>query len=224
MISAQELAGLIDHTLLKPVATSIDIIKLCAEAKEYGFAAVCVNPFYVPLAKEQLNGSAVAVCAVAGFPLGAASIKSKAFEADKAVRSGAGEIDMVINIGALKEHRDELVLADIAAVVEAVHAVNPDGLVKVIIEICFLTAEEKIRACLLAERGGARFVKTSTGFGSGGATVEDVALMRQTVGQQIGVKASGGIKTLHQALMLIEAGANRIGASAGVEILKEMKL
>ncbi|WP_034629587.1 deoxyribose-phosphate aldolase [Desulfotruncus alcoholivorax] len=216
------MAGLIDHTLLKPVATSEDIIKLCNEAKKFGFAAVCVNPFYVPLAKEQLSDSAVAVCAVVGFPLGAASIKSKAFEASNAVLSGASEIDMVINIGALKERLDDLVLADIAAVVEAVYANNHDGLVKVIIETCFLTEEEKIRACLLAEKGGARFVKTSTGFGTGGATVEDVSLMRKTVGKQVGVKASGGIKTLQQALAMIKAGANRIGASAGVDIIKEM--
>ena len=224
MISAKEMAGLIDHTLLKPVATSKDIIKLCAEAKKYDFAAVCVNPFYVPLVKEQLSCSAVAICAVVGFPLGAASVEAKAFEAGNAALSGASEIDMVINIGALKEHRDDLVLADISAVVEAVSAVNPQGIVKVIIETCFLGEEEKILACLLAEKGGAHFVKTSTGFGTGGATLEDVALMRKTVGKEIGVKASGGIKSLHQALMLIEAGASRIGASAGVEILNEMKL
>lgn len=222
-ITKTKLAGMIDHTLLKPAATREDIITLCAQAREYNFAAVCINPFWVPLACEQLAGSGVAVCTVIGFPLGATSTTAKAAEAGRAVRDGAGEVDMVINIGALKEHCEEIVLGDIQAVVEAARGQNPDAITKVIIENCYLNREEKILACRLAARAGAQFVKTSTGFGTGGATEEDVALLRATVGPDMGVKASGGIKTAGQALAMIKAGASRIGASAGVDIMKEWK-
>jgi deoxyribose-phosphate aldolase len=222
-ITRNELAGMIDHTLLKPVATREDIIKLCAEAREYGFASVCVNPFFVSLAAGQLKGSGVLVCTVIGFPLGSTSTAVKAFEAGEAVKNGAREVDMVINIGALKERREGVVLEDIRAVVEAARAHDPAAITKVIIETCYLTREEKILACQLAGQAGAHFVKTSTGFGDGGATVEDIALMRETVGPGMGVKASGGIKNARQALAMIQAGANRIGASAGVDIIKEME-
>ncbi len=222
-ITKMNLAGMIDHTLLNPAATSKDIITLCAEAREYNFAAVCVNPYWVSLAAEQLEGTSVAVCSVIGFPLGATSTAVKVGEAGQAVQNGAMEVDMVINIGALKECRTDIVLNDIRAVVEASWAQNPDAITKVIIEACYLNREQKVLVCRLAARTGARFVKTSTGFGSEGATVEDVALMRATVGPEMGVKASGGIKTAGQALAMIRAGASRIGASAGVIIIKEME-
>lgn len=221
-ITREELAGMIDHTMLKPVATRADIIKLCAEAREYGFASVCVNPYYVPLAAEQLKGSDVLVCTVIGFPLGSNSTAVKAFEAREAVKNGAREVDMVINIGALKELNEGVVLEDIRAVVEAARSHDTAAITKVIIETCYLTREEKIKACRLAVQAGAHFVKTSTGFGDGGATVEDIALMREIVGPGMGVKASGGIKNARQALAMIRAGANRIGASAGVDIINEM--
>lgn len=221
-ISKIELAKMIDHTILKPIASSEDIIKLCREAREYGFASVCINPFFVPLAVEQLKDTDVLVCTVIGFPLGCTSTATKVFETGESVKNGAREVDMVINIGALKERREEVVLEDIRLVVEAAHAQDPAAIIKVIVETCYLTREEKILACRLAKQAGAHFVKTSTGFGSGGATLEDVSLMRETVGSQVGVKASGGIKNAQQAIAMIQAGANRIGTSAGVDIIKEM--
>lgn len=214
---------MIDHTLLKAVGTPDEVRRLCLEAMEYGFASVCVNPCYIPLARKILAGSEVKVCAVIGFPLGAATSAVKAFEAGEAVRAGAGEVDMVINIGLLKGGRYDDVLEDIRAVVKAAADANQEAIVKVIIEICYLTDEEKVKACQLAGDAGAHFVKTSTGFGTGGATVEDVALLRKTVGPKMGVKASGGIKTARQAIDMIMAGATRIGASAGIEIISELK-
>ncbi|MBA2132523.1 deoxyribose-phosphate aldolase [Capillibacterium thermochitinicola] len=214
------LAGIIDHTLLKPEATYNDVERLCAEAKEYGFASVCVNPANVSLAVRLLGKSAVKVCTVVGFPLGATTHQVKAEETKEAVGSGAAEVDMVINIGALKSGFYNLVYQDIKAVVEAAGA---QALTKVIIETCLLTTEEKIKACLLALYAGADFVKTSTGFGKGGATVEDVALMRRVVGGRMGVKASGGIRDLATAEAMVKAGANRIGASAGVKIIQELQ-
>lgn len=217
-----EMSAMIDHTLLKPTASGEDMVLLCREATEHSFAAVCVNSFYVPLACKLLNGSGVRVCAVAGFPLGADSTAVKAFAAADAVRSGAAEVDMVLNIGAMKEGRHHVVLEDIKAVVSAVKAVDLGTVVKVIIETCYLNEAEKITACRLARDAGAGFVKTSTGFGDGGATVADVALMRNTVGPEMGVKASGGIKTAAQALAMVAAGANRVGTSSGVAIVREM--
>ncbi|EIJ78344.1 deoxyribose-phosphate aldolase [Bacillus methanolicus PB1] len=209
-------AKMIDHTLLKAEATQEQIIKLCAEAKEYGFASVCVNPVWVKTATEELKGSDVKVCTVIGFPLGANTPETKAFEVNNAIENGATEVDMVINIGALKDKNDELVERDIRAVV---NAAKGKALVKVIIEACLLTDEEKVRACELAVKAGADFVKTSTGFSTHGATVEDVALMRKTVGPDIGVKASGGVRDLKGLKAMVEAGANRIGASSGVKIM-----
>lgn len=217
--AAQSLAGLIDHTALKPQTTQRDIITLCEEARSYGFAAVCVNPSYVHLAAELLRNSPVEVATVVGFPLGATLSAVKAFETAEAIHDGATEIDMVMDIGALKSGDYEHVLEDIAAVVEAAHA--GDAIVKVILEAALLTDEEKVLACRLATAAGAEFVKTSTGFGPGGATVEDVALMRQTVGSEVGVKAAGGIRSYADAQRMIAAGANRLGASAGVLIVEE---
>ncbi len=205
----------IDHTLLKPDATAQMIDKLCAEAKQYDFASVCVNPAWVKRAAQNLAGSDVKVCTVIGFPLGASTPETKAFETRDAIANGATEVDMVINVGALKSGYLELVQRDIAAVVEAAG----DVLVKVIIETGLLTDEEKVTACKLAVAAGADYVKTSTGFGPGGATVEDIALMRKTVGPDIGVKASGGVRDRASALAMIEAGATRIGASAGIAIV-----
>ena len=205
----------IDHTLLKPEATEEQILKLCDEALEYDFYSVCVNSCYVPLAVDKLSGSDVKVAAVAGFPLGAMSTASKVFEAREAVEAGASEIDMVINVGALKEGRYEYVLHEIAALVDVCPCL------KVIIETCLLTDEEIVKACELAVEAGADFVKTSTGFSTGGATSEDVALMRETVGNKAKVKASGGIRTLADAEKFIELGADRLGCSAGVQIMKE---
>lgn len=223
-MTKNELAKMIDHTILKPFATQEDITKLCNEAREYGFASVCINPFFVPLAANLLNDSDVLVCTVIGFPLGSTSTTVKAFEAQEAVKNGALEVDMVINIGALKERREDVVFQDVLAVVEAAKGANPEAVTKVIIETCYLSDEEKVLACQLAKKAGAHFVKTSTGFGSGGATTQDISLMRQTVGPAMGVKASGGIKNLQQVLNMIEAGATRIGASAGVDIVKELAL
>lgn len=206
---------MIDHTALKPETTKVQIETLIEEAKKYQFASVCVNPTWVKLAAEKLAGSDVDVCTVIGFPLGANTSSVKAFETKDAITNGATEVDMVINIGALKDRDDELVLNDIKAVVEAADGV----LVKVIIETCLLTDEEKVRACELAVQAGADFVKTSTGFSTGGATVHDIQLMRETVGPNIGVKASGGVRTKDDVLKMIEAGATRIGASAGVAIV-----
>jgi deoxyribose-phosphate aldolase len=208
----------IDHTVLKPEATRDKILKVCREALQYGFASVCVNPYHVRLVSEELKGSGVKTCAVVGFPLGASTTEIKAYEAKKAVFEGANEVDMVINIGALKQGDMEYVENDIAQVVKA----SGGALVKVIIETCLLTDEEKIAACKTAKKAGAAFVKTSTGFSTGGAAVEDVALMRRTVGNDMGVKASGGIRSLEDALNMIEAGASRIGTSSGVAIINEM--
>ncbi len=214
-----DIASLIDHTLLKPEATPEQIAQLCSEAREYRFAAVCVNPVYVKLAYDLLKGSTVKVCSVVGFPLGATLPEVKAFEARQAIRDGASEIDMVIHVGALKAGDDDLVEQDIAAVVETCR--SGGAICKVILETCFLTEEEKVHGCILAKRAGADFVKTSTGFGPGGATAEDVALMRRTVGPDMGVKAAGGIRTLEALQRMVAAGANRIGASASVKIMQE---
>ena len=208
----------IDHTLLKAAATESDIIKLCSEAKEHSFYAVCVNSCYVPLCKRELAGSDVKIACVAGFPLGAMSTEAKAFEAGQAAKAGADEIDMVINVGFMKAGDTDAVYNDIKAVVDA--AARFGATVKVIIECCELTDAEKVSACRLAEKAGAAFVKTSTGFGSGGATAEDVALMRASVGPAVQVKAAGGIRDKETAEKMIAAGASRIGASAGIEICK----
>lgn len=210
-----ELAKLIDHTALKPETTKAQITQLCKEAKEYGFASVCVNSTWVKLAAELLAGSDVKVCTVIGFPLGANTSAVKAFEAKDAIANGAGEVDMVINIAALKDKEDALVESDIRAVVEAANGT----LVKVIIETSLLSDEEKVRACKIAVKAGTDFVKTSTGFSTGGATKEDVALMRKIVGPTIGVKASGGVRTKQDVEDMVGAGATRIGASAGVAIV-----
>ncbi|GHI00537.1 deoxyribose-phosphate aldolase [Neobacillus kokaensis] len=212
----QNIARMIDHTLLKPEATKEQVVKLVNEAKEYSFASVCINPAWVRIAAELLADTPdVKVCTVIGFPLGATTPETKAFETKNAIENGASEVDMVINIGALKDKQDEKVENDIRSVVEAAKG---KALVKVIIETCLLTDEEKIRACELSVKAGADFVKTSTGFSTGGATVEDIRLMRKTVGPEIGVKASGGVRSREDALAMIEAGATRIGASSGVAI------
>ena len=208
---------MIDHTLLKPDATRFEIEQLCAEALRYGFAAVCVNPSYVQTAARLLSGSPVKVCTVIGFPLGATSTAAKVHEAIQAFNDGAQEADMVMNIGMLKSGEHNFVRNDIAAVVEAGRTRN--AAIKVILETCLLTDEEKISACSLAREAGADFVKTSTGFSKGGAAVQDIALMRKTVGAAMGVKASGGIRTQEQALAMIAAGATRIGATASILIV-----
>ncbi|MEH7439599.1 deoxyribose-phosphate aldolase [Neobacillus drentensis] len=214
----QNVVRMIDHTLLKADATKEEIVTLVEEAKEYLFASVCVNPTWVRTAAEMLSGTPeVKVCTVIGFPLGASTPETKAFETKNAIENGANEIDMVINIAALKDQQDELVERDIRAVVEAAKG---KAIVKVIIETCLLTKEEKVRACELSVKAGADFVKTSTGFSTGGATVEDIRLMRETVGPEIGVKASGGVRSREDALAMVEAGATRIGASSGVSISK----
>lgn len=207
---------LFDHTILKADARKADVEKICAEAKEYGFMSVCVNSFYTAFAAEQLKESDVKVCTVIGFPLGQMSTRAKAAETEIAVADGAEEIDMVINVGALKDKEYETVLADIREVKKACGG----ALLKVIIEACLLTEEEKVKACELSKEAGADFVKTSTGFSAGGATKEDVALMRKTVGEAMGVKASGGIRTKEKAEEMIEAGANRLGTSATVSICR----
>ncbi len=212
------LAKYIDHTLLKPDATQQEIAQLCFEARKYGFASVCVNPTWVSLCAELLKGSSAKVCTVIGFPLGATSSESKAFETETAIRQGATEIDMVINIGALKARDLETVAKDIRGVVQAAH--SHGIIVKVIIETSLLTDEEKTIASLISKEAGADFVKTSTGFAGGGATIHDVELMRKTVGPQMGVKASGGVRTFEDAASMIKAGATRIGASAGVKIIQ----
>ena len=216
---AGDVAPLIDHTLLKPDASQDQIAQLCYEARTYGFASVCVNPAHVKLAAQLLKDSGVPVCTVVGFPLGATPATVKGFETQQAVREGAREIDMVINIGALKSEDYKTVYEDIATVVRAAHAGN--ALVKVIIEAALLSDEEKVIASQLSKAAGADFVKTSTGFGPGGATVADVALMRRVVGPDVGVKAAGGVKDYTDAQAMIAAGATRIGASAGVRIVKE---
>lgn len=223
LISKSELAGLIDHTLLKPEATPDDIIKLCGQAQSFGFAAVCVNSCYVDTASRELAGSNVGVCAVVGFPLGASDPAVKAAEAAVSVRAGATEVDVVMNVGYLKGGLIRQVKADLEGVVRAAHQERPGAMVKVILETCLLSDLEKVEACRLAVAAGADFVKTSTGFGKGGATVSDVALMRRTVGPGIGVKASGGIRDLSAALSMVEAGASRLGTSSGIAILNEYK-
>lgn len=217
--SAKDWASLIDHTLLKPEATDRDIKTLCEEAARYGFASVCVNPAWVKIASCALQGTRVPVCTVIGFPLGATLPDVKAYEARRAIFDGAKEVDMVINVGALKSRDDCLVEHDIRSVVEVAHENN--AICKVIIETALLTDDEKVRACVAARKAGADFVKTSTGFSKGGATVADVALMRSTVGSELGVKASGGVKGLEDARKMVEAGATRIGASVGVKIAQE---
>ena len=217
----QDLAKFIDHTLLKPEATPAEIEKLCQEAKEYHFAAVCVNPPYIKQCAQLLRGTDVDIAVVVGFPLGAHTTETKVFETKQAIADGANEIDMVINIGLLKAKQDAAVGADIRAVVDAAHAAN--AIVKVIIEAALLTDDEKVRACQLSKDAGADFVKTSTGFGPGGATVHDVALMSRAVNGELGVKAAGGIRNYEQAQAMIQAGATRIGASAGVKILQEAR-
>src|SRR5687768_11331598 len=217
--TAHDWASLIDHTLLKPEATEGDIRRLCDEAAKFGFASVCVNPAWVKKAAEFLRGTGVPVCTVIGFPLGATVPDVKAYEARRAIFNGAREVDMVINIGALKSGDDCTVEDDIRAVAEAAH--ENQVLCKVIIETALLTDEEKVRACLASKNAGADFVKTSTGFAKGGATADDVALMRRTVGRNLGVKASGGVKGIDDARKMFEAGATRIGASVGVKIAQE---
>lgn len=212
-----DLARYIDHTLLKPEATVSDIEKLCGEAKQYGFASVCIHPGYVPLCSQLLKGSEVKVCTVIGFPLGSTSTASKAFETEQAIRDGAQEVDMVMNVGMLKSGEYEYVEGDIFAVVST--AKRYHALSKVIIETGLLSDEEKIKACVLAKRAGADFVKTSTGFSKGGATVGDIALMRRVVGSAMGVKASGGVRSREEALAMVASGADRIGASASVKIV-----
>ena len=214
-----ELNKYIDHTLLKPEATKEQITKLCQEARQYDFASVCVNTCYVPLAKQLLAGSDVKVCCVVGFPLGAMDTVSKAFEAKTAVENGAQEVDMVINIGALKDKDYDYVTKDIAAVVEA----SKPAIVKVIIESCLLTDEEKVEACKCSMNAKAEFVKTSTGFSTHGATPEDVALMKKTVGDICKVKAAGGVRSYDDAMKMIEAGADRLGCSAGIKVMEEAK-
>ena len=209
------IASMIDHTLLKPEATPAQIEKLCAEAAEYHFASVCVNPVYILLAARLLKGTGVKVCCVVGFPLGAIAPEQKAAEAASCAAMGAEELDMVIHVGAAKAGDWALVQRDIEGVVKAAAGHT----VKVIIETCLLTDEEKVKACEAAKAAGAHFVKTSTGFSTGGATTHDIALMRKTVGPEMGVKASGGIRDYETAMAMIEAGANRIGASAGIAIV-----
>ena len=220
MISKEEIAKMIDHTNVKGDATEDDIKKLCSEALQYNFASACVTPTNVVLTSKLLKYSDVKVCAVIGFPLGVQTPKTKAFEAMEVVSKGASEIDMVMNIGGLKSDREELVKEDIQGVVESAG----DKIVKVILETALLTDEEKIRACVIAKKAGANFVKTSTGFGGlSGATVEDVSLMRKTVGSKMGIKAAGGIRNLKTALAMINVGATRIGTSTGVQIMEDIK-
>ncbi|MEH7343765.1 deoxyribose-phosphate aldolase [Bacillus sp. JJ1532] len=213
---AKNVAGMIDHTLLKADATKEQIEKICAEAKEYQFASVCINPAWVKLSSQLLSGTDVKVCTVIGFPLGASTPETKEFETKNAIENGATEVDMVINIGALKSGDHELVERDIRAVV---NAAKGKALTKVIIETSLLSEVEKVRACEISVKAGADFVKTSTGFSTGGATVEDIALMRKTVGPNIGVKASGGVRSAEDAQKMIQAGATRIGASSGAAIV-----
>lgn len=212
-----KVARMIDHTLLKPDATEEQVTQLCREAATYCFASVCVNPIWVELCAKLLRRSGVKVCTVIGFPLGATTTSAKAYETRDTIGKGAGEIDMVINVGLMKSRQYSRVREDIRAVVRAT---RPNILVKVILETCLLTDDEKVRACELSVEGGADYVKTSTGFSSGGATVNDIALMRKTVGPEIGVKASGGVRTFEDAEALIKAGATRLGASAGLKIIQ----
>ena len=216
---AAGVAGMIDHTLLKPVATREMVAQLCYEARTHHFISVCVNPYWVEFCAEQLRGSGVKVCAVIGFPLGATTSEAKLYETEQCLVRGATELDMVINIGALKSHMDDVVQHDIKLVADACRRMG--ALSKVILETGLLTEDEKVRACELSKLAGADYVKTSTGFGAGGATVEDVSLMRRVVGSTMGVKASGGVGNLQDANNMIQAGASRIGASAGIKIVRE---
>ncbi len=216
--SAPSIANLIDHTLLRPEAAHSDIVQLCREASENNFATVCINGYWVPLAAAQLSGSSVKVCTVVGFPLGASSTEAKVAETEDALRAGAQEIDMVLNIGALRDNDDETVEEEIALIGAVCH--RSGAILKVILETALLNDDQKVSACTLAKNAGADFVKTSTGFGPSGANAEDVALMRRTVGPGMGVKASGGIRTLDDLLKMINAGATRIGASAGLKIIE----
>jgi deoxyribose-phosphate aldolase len=217
----QQIASLIDHTLLKPEATESDILKVCQQALEYRFASVCINPCWVPLVHSRLTGSSVKTCAVIGFPLGANQTAVKLEEAWQAVSNGAAELDMVLNIGALRSGDAKLVQAEIQKLAAAAHGAG--ALVKVILETCLLSEEQKTQACTLAQQAGADFVKTSTGFSTAGATEADVRLMREVVGPDMGVKASGGVRTLATLLQMVKAGANRIGSSSGVQILAELQ-
>ncbi|WP_239615255.1 deoxyribose-phosphate aldolase [Cohnella mopanensis] len=215
-MTPEQIAGMIDHTLLAAVSSEEEIIRICKEAKQYGFATVCVNPYWVPLAAKELKGSSVGLTTVIGFPLGASRTEIKAAEASDAIAAGATEIDMVLNVGALKSGHVDAVKQDI---VEVVKACKGKAQVKVIIETCYLTDEEKRQASLLCKEAGADFVKTSTGFGTGGATVEDIALIRHVVGPDMGIKASGGVRDLDIAKKLIQAGATRLGASSSIAIV-----
>lgn len=215
----KNIASLIDHTILKPDATIEQVEKICEEAKKYEFASVCVNPYYVSSVNDKLKGSVVRTTSVVGFPLGANTTEMKSYETENAIKNGADEIDMVINIAALKDRNLDIVRKDIRGVVKAASG----NTVKVIIEACLLSQEEKVLACEISKECGANFVKTSTGFSTGGATVEDVKLMKKTVGSEIGVKASGGIRTLKDLQDLVEAGADRIGASASVDIINQIQ-
>jgi deoxyribose-phosphate aldolase len=217
------MAKMIDHTNLNATATVDDIKQLCEEALEYQFASVCVNPIYVPLATKLLEESSVKVCTVIGFPLGASTTETKAFETKNAIKNGAQEVDMVMNVGAFKSGAYDLVRSDIKAVKDATKSsgVTSDVIVKVILETCYLSDDEIVKACEIVKDVGADFVKTSTGFGTAGAEEEKVSLMRKTVGRDIGVKASGGIKNFEQALSMLDAGANRLGASSGVHIVTD---
>jgi deoxyribose-phosphate aldolase len=221
MDSTEEIASLIDHTILKPEATADDVRRICAEARQHGFASVCVNPYWVSLVARELAGSAVKACSVAGFPLGASATAIKAAEAEQAIRDGAQEVDMVLNVGELRAGNDDAVRRDIESVAQVCH--NGGAILKVILETALLNDDQKRRACALAKSAGADFVKTSTGFGPGGATVEDIALMRAAVGPDIGVKASGGIRTIEDLRAMVAAGANRIGASASVQIVGALR-
>jgi len=223
MITKEKMASLIDHTLLKPDATSNDIRRLCREATKYNLWSVCVNPYYIPLAARILQDTPVKVCSVVGFPLGANTTEVKASEAKKAISDGANEIDMVINIGALKSGDEELVKQDIKSVVKQGILAQRKTIVKVIIETGLLIDKEKVMACQITKESGANFVKTSTGINTRGATVHDVKFIRNIVGPEFGIKASGGIRTYEDAVKLIEAGANRIGTSSGTKIMKSIK-
>lgn len=222
LISKGQLARMIDHSLLHPSLTSEDIRKGCAEGLKYGFAAVVVNPVHIPIVAKVLQGSPVKVCSVLSFPFGLSPSAVKAHEANAVLAEGAQEIDMVMNFGALRSGEPDIVRNDIMAVVGEAKQFSKGVVVKVILENCYLSEEQKIQACALAAEAGADYVKTSTGFGTGGATVEDVRLMRKAVGQNLGVKAAGGIRTLDQALGMVEAGANRIGTSASVSIVESL--
>lgn len=217
-LTSEEIARYIDHTLLKQEASLEQITRLCEEAKKYNFAAVCVNAAYIADCARLLKGTNVKIASVVGFPLGATLSSVKAYETEQVISAGANEIDMVLNVGAMKSGNFDLVKSDVAAVVKAAHAHN--AIVKVILETCLLSKEEIVKACEICKEAGADFVKTSTGFNSAGATVEDVALMRKTVGAKMGVKAAGGVRTREDVLAMIEAGATRIGTSGGVKIME----